>query len=199
MRLCGRLPLAVHLMASRLRHYPVWQTADLVADLAEANRRMTALSAEDVSVSAVFACSYRDLAPERQRLFRLLGLPPGDDIEPYAAAALSGVEPAQAWLALRDLEERHLVEEPVRGRYRMHDRCASTRGRWRPWTSWRPGSRRCGGCCTTTWPRRSRPTGCSRPAATPTVRGCWSGCRSTAGPGRRAAARRGGGSGLVHC
>ncbi|WP_344666862.1 AfsR/SARP family transcriptional regulator [Catenulispora yoronensis] len=120
-RLCGRLPLAVHLMASRLRHYPVWQTADLVADLAEANRRMTALSAEDVSVSAVFACSYRDLAPERQRLFRLLGLPPGDDIEPYAAAALSGVEPAQAWLALRDLEERHLVEEPVRGRYRMHD------------------------------------------------------------------------------
>ncbi|GAA1990980.1 AfsR/SARP family transcriptional regulator [Catenulispora subtropica] len=121
-RLCGRLPLAVRLMASRLRHYPACSAADLVADLAAANRRrMTALSAEDVSVSAAFDCSYRDLAPERQRLFRLLGLPPGDDIEPYAAAALSGLEPADAWRALRDLEERHLVEEPVRGRYRMHD------------------------------------------------------------------------------
>ncbi|MEV7238560.1 tetratricopeptide repeat protein [Streptomyces sp. NPDC051020] len=120
-RLCGGLPLAVNLMAARLRHYPAWRTSDLVDDLVVANRQLPALTAEDVSVAAAFELSYRMLAPEQRMMFRLLGLSPVDVVDRHVVAALGGIDPTYAWRMLRDLEEQHLVEEPVRGRYRMHD------------------------------------------------------------------------------
>ncbi|GAA1957674.1 AfsR/SARP family transcriptional regulator [Kitasatospora viridis] len=120
-RLCGCLPLAIHLTAARLRHRRAWTVADLVPDLAAAAGRLAALRAEDVSVAAAFDLSYRDLTPAQRRLFRRLGLNPGDHFDARAAAALDGTEPATARRLLEELEDHHLVDEPVRGRYRMHD------------------------------------------------------------------------------
>ncbi|MFB7669419.1 tetratricopeptide repeat protein [Kitasatospora sp. NPDC056138] len=120
-RLCGYLPLAIRLMAGRLRHHPSWSVADLISDLTVATGRLAALSAERTSVAAAFDLSYRGLCPDLQRLFRRLGLHPGDDIDAYAAAALDGTDlpTARRWLEM--LEDHHLIDEPVRGRYRMHD------------------------------------------------------------------------------
>ncbi|WP_329561315.1 AfsR/SARP family transcriptional regulator [Kitasatospora sp. NBC_01266] len=120
-RLCGYLPLAIHLTAARLRHRRAWSVADLVPDLAAAAGRLGALRAEDVSVAAAFDLSYRDLTPAQRRLFRRLGLFPGDDFDARAAAALDDSDLPTARRLLEELEDHHLVDEPVRGRYRMHD------------------------------------------------------------------------------
>jgi tetratricopeptide (TPR) repeat protein len=120
-RLCGYLPLAISLMAGQLKHHDTWTAADLAADLALANDRLAAMRAEDQSVAAAFNLSYRDLSDDRQLFFRRLGLQPGPDIDSYAAAALADISRPTARTLLEDLYGHHLIEEPVRGRYRFHD------------------------------------------------------------------------------
>ncbi|SEL69169.1 AfsR/SARP family transcriptional regulator [Streptacidiphilus jiangxiensis] len=120
-RLCGYLPLAIQLTAARLRHRRSWTVADLLPDLAETSLRLDALHMEDLSVAAAFDLSYRDLGAEQQRLFRLLGLLFGEDLDVPTAAALSGTDAPAVRALLRELVDHHLVEEPRRGRYRMHD------------------------------------------------------------------------------
>ncbi len=122
-RLCAYLPLAVGLMAGQLHHHPAWTAADLAAELATARDRLELMTAENLSVAAAFDLSYARLTGEQRRLFRRLGLHPGPDIDAYAAAAL---DPDEAGLAaarrnLRTLYDHHLLTEPARGRYRLHD------------------------------------------------------------------------------
>ena len=72
-------------------------------------------------MAAAFDLSYADLAPDRQRLFRRLGLHPGSEFDAYAAAALDGTGLAAARQGLERLYDRYLLTEPAPGRYRMHD------------------------------------------------------------------------------
>ena len=120
-RLCGYLPLAIGMLAGQLRHHPSWTTADLAAELAAAKQRLELMHAENVSVAAAFGLSYKDLTAAQRRLFRLLGLHPGPDIDVYAAAALDGSSLAAARRGLEALYDQHLITEPARGRYRLHD------------------------------------------------------------------------------
>jgi class 3 adenylate cyclase/tetratricopeptide (TPR) repeat protein len=120
-RLCGFLPLAVGLMARQLHHHPAWTPDELAESLAAARDRLQLLQAEDLSVAAAFDLSYAELTADRRRLFRRLGLHPGPDLDPYAAAALDGTDPAAARAGLAALYDRYLLTEPGRGRYRFHD------------------------------------------------------------------------------
>jgi tetratricopeptide (TPR) repeat protein len=69
----------------------------------------------------VFDMSLRQLDPAQRRMFQVLGLVPGEDIDAYGAAALAGIPLANARSLLEDLVDVHLVQEPGAGRYRMHD------------------------------------------------------------------------------
>ena len=70
---------------------------------------------------AVFSWSYRHLDAAAARAFRLLGLHPGPDLDPYAAAALTGTT-ARAGRPVLDLLARaHLIQPAGPGRYGMHD------------------------------------------------------------------------------
>ena len=121
-QLCGYLPLAISLLAGRLRHKGTsWTAAELATELASAQNRLATIRAEDRSITAAFDLSHRDLPIHLQRLFAYLGLHPGSEFDAYAAAALTGIDPATAADRLDQLSEYHLVSEPVRGRYRMHD------------------------------------------------------------------------------
>lgn len=120
-RLCGCLPLAIALLAARLRPEPRWTVQALVDDLTAAQDRLAHMRAEDLEVAAAFDLSYRALPSARRRLFRRLSLSPGIDIDVYAAAALDGVELATARRHLDALYDDHLVDQPVQGRYRLHD------------------------------------------------------------------------------
>jgi tetratricopeptide (TPR) repeat protein/DNA-binding XRE family transcriptional regulator len=120
-RLCGYLPLAVGLMAGQLKHHRTWTVTDLAAGLAAAQDRLAAMRAENSSIAAVFGLSYEDLTEHQQRLFRLLGMQPGSDIDAYAAAALDGTDFPAVSTLLNDLYDHHLIDEPTQGRYRFHD------------------------------------------------------------------------------
>jgi tetratricopeptide (TPR) repeat protein len=121
MRRCGCLPLAIRLLAGRLRHHPSWTVADLVAAVAESGDELAEIQAGSVSAAAAFDLSYRDLTADEQRLFRSLGLHPGPDIDTRAAAAMDGTPLAPARRLLDGLYDNHLIEETARGRYGMHD------------------------------------------------------------------------------
>jgi tetratricopeptide (TPR) repeat protein len=92
-------------------------------DLAKAGRRLDTLNAgEDAAdVRAVFSWSYRALQPATARMFRLLGLHPGQDIGVHTAASLAGEPVPKAQRQLAELAHAHLIVEHTPGRYTVHD------------------------------------------------------------------------------
>ncbi|HEX3650925.1 MAG TPA: BTAD domain-containing putative transcriptional regulator [Pseudonocardiaceae bacterium] len=120
-RLCGGLPLAIRIAAARLRDRQGWRVADLVTRLADQRRRGQVLAAGDQDVTAVLTVSYHCLDPRRQRLFRLLSLHPGTDVDAYSAAALTGEDPDEAERLLESLLDDNLLRQDVAGRYYFHD------------------------------------------------------------------------------
>ncbi|MFJ8310969.1 MULTISPECIES: ATP-binding protein [unclassified Streptomyces] len=118
--LCGYLPLAIRMAAARLAHRPAWTAEDLTAEL-RAGRRRSGPVGNEQAVSAAFALSYARLSPGHQRLFRLLGLHPGADLDAYAAAALAGTDVATARQWLEELVDVHLLEQYEPHRYQLHD------------------------------------------------------------------------------
>lgn len=120
-RLCGYLPLAIGLTAAQLRHDVLLTPAMLAARLTAAQHRPELMRAEDLSVSAAFDMSYRNLDPARRLLFRRLALQPGGDSDVYAAAALGDSSTATAQRGLDVLYDHHLITQPEAGRYSFHD------------------------------------------------------------------------------
>jgi tetratricopeptide (TPR) repeat protein len=120
-QLSGYLPLAIRLVAGRLRHSRSWRVGHLVEVLAVARDRSAAIGAVDEPISAAFDLSYNRLPDHRAQFFRRLGLHPGTDIDDCAAAALNGLDLDDARSELNALFTDHLIDEPTHGRYRFHD------------------------------------------------------------------------------
>jgi DNA-binding SARP family transcriptional activator/tetratricopeptide (TPR) repeat protein len=119
--LCGHLPLAIRVAAARLRARSNWSAAHLAGRLRDRRHLLAELSAGGLSVSATIDLSYHHLPPETRRMYALLGLHPGPDLDTYAAAALAALPVRTAGRLLDDLVDAHLLQEPVAGRYRFHD------------------------------------------------------------------------------
>lgn len=117
--LCGGLPLALSMIAARLRSRPAWTVTDLTQRLEQDG--VDALSMGDRSLRRIFDLSYRGLPSSDGRMFALLGLHTGEDFSCEAAAALAGVDWAQARRTLESLQDEHLVQQRSRGRYSLHD------------------------------------------------------------------------------
>jgi hypothetical protein len=93
-RWCGRLPLALSVIAARLATQPQLTLAALAADLTDTSRRLDVLhTASDplASVRVALARSYDHLDAGPARTFRLLGMHPGPGISLAAAASLAGL------------------------------------------------------------------------------------------------------------
>lgn len=122
-RLCACLPLALRIAASLLATSPHLRVRDLVSQLSSGDRLAELEVGDDreAAVRAAFDLSYTALAPEAQRMFRVLGLAPRADFTPMSAGALLGVPSAQALKLLRTLAEAHLVEEHAHQRFSQHD------------------------------------------------------------------------------
>ncbi|WP_047871799.1 tetratricopeptide repeat protein [Nocardiopsis sp. RV163] len=70
---------------------------------------------------AVMTASYQALDEGTARFFRRLGLHPGPEFSPGAAAALTDTPQAKARRLLDRLVRANLVERPREDRYRLHD------------------------------------------------------------------------------
>ncbi|WP_410635068.1 ATP-binding protein [Amycolatopsis sp. cmx-4-83] len=119
--LCGRLPLAIRIAASRLRARPSWTLGFLAELLRNEDRRLGELAAGDRSVAAAFAVSYQHLDAAEQAAFRLLGLLPGGDFDAPAAAAVLGIPPSEAAPLLEELVDANLLAQHAATRYHFHD------------------------------------------------------------------------------
>ena len=121
---CVWLPLALRIAAELAVTSPTTSLAALVAELADQQRRLDLLDAGGdprTAVRAVFSWSYLHLPAEAARAFRLLGLHPGPDFDPFAAAALTNTSLEQAQHLLDLLARAHLVQPTNPGQYGMHD------------------------------------------------------------------------------
>ncbi|WP_438296171.1 AfsR/SARP family transcriptional regulator [Streptomyces sp. HUAS TT7] len=120
-QLCGRLPLALRIVAARLRNRPRWTVSYLVDRLRDETHRLEELSAGERSVAATLQLSYQAMEEEHRAAFRVLGLHPGADIDAYAAAALLDTDPRGAETVLERLLDVHFLQQPDIGLYRFHD------------------------------------------------------------------------------
>ncbi|MGA4841854.1 ATP-binding protein [Streptomyces sp. G45] len=137
--LCGGLPVALQIVAARLLVDDGLTMADLVEELADETRRLTGMALPDTwpegghqdpegghqdeehSVSAVLDSSYRLLAPEAARLYRLLGWLPTGTFDAGVAAAAARLDTASAKRLLGTLVTACLLERTRENRYRVHD------------------------------------------------------------------------------
>ncbi|MFG3259858.1 tetratricopeptide repeat protein [Streptomyces sp. NPDC048172] len=119
-RLCGYLPLAIVLLAGRLRHRARWPLTRFATEFAEAQDRLGELVGESRAVYTAFALSYKELPEDQRRLFRRIGLHPGPDLDAYAAAALDDAPLTATRRRLDALYTGHFLEEPDLGRYQLH-------------------------------------------------------------------------------
>jgi tetratricopeptide (TPR) repeat protein len=124
-QLCARLPLALRVAAELAIDRPRdSRLIDLINDL-RGKSQWDSLSTDDGhhadAIRSVFSWSYRALAQSAARMFRLLGLHPGQEFSAGAAAALAGIPLDRAETELRRLVSAHMIETAGPGRYQFHD------------------------------------------------------------------------------
>jgi len=117
--LCAHLPLALRIAAASAET----SIAKYVTLLAGGDRLAhLAIPGDEASaIRGAFAVSYQGLPEPARRLFRRLGLVPGQDFTVPAAAALDGIAPERAKELMAILLKGHLVESYLPGRYTFHD------------------------------------------------------------------------------
>ncbi|HYS37769.1 MAG TPA: BTAD domain-containing putative transcriptional regulator, partial [Pseudonocardiaceae bacterium] len=120
-QLCGRLPLALRIAAALLRHRRSWPLAHLAAKLRATQPTLTVFSDGERDLGTVFDLSLRTLTDDQRLVFRRIGPAPGPDIDAHAAAAVTGIDPADVEQRLQELIDHNLLTEPKPGRYQMHD------------------------------------------------------------------------------
>ncbi|WP_410647972.1 helix-turn-helix domain-containing protein [Amycolatopsis sp. cmx-4-54] len=118
-RRCGRLPMAVLIVAEHLQQRPDSTLGKIADQLATDRHRLDLFTSPDptVNVHGVIDLSYLALPPAAARLFRLLGISPAYTVSADAAAVLADIEPDLAESLLTVLRQSHLVTPMPDGRY----------------------------------------------------------------------------------
>ncbi|MEW2464213.1 BTAD domain-containing putative transcriptional regulator [Streptomyces sp. NPDC046994] len=120
--LCGRLPLALAIVAARLATHRGFTMAAVAQHMRETGPLSGFVGPDSaLDIRNVFSWSCQKLSPAAARLFRLLALRPGPDITAPAAAALADRTVTATGRSLAELSQTHLVIEHVPGRFALHD------------------------------------------------------------------------------
>lgn len=115
----GHLPLALSLLAARLRRTPTPGAMRQLADQL-GSTPLDQLRRENRSVRVTFDLSYGQLAPAEQQFFARLGALGRDDFTAAAAAAVARVDLATARDRLDNLQQLSLLQASQNGRFRLH-------------------------------------------------------------------------------
>jgi DNA-binding SARP family transcriptional activator len=115
---CGRLPLALAIVATRAALRPDLPLAAVAAELAGTAPLDALADGDGTDLRTVISWTYQLLSPAAARLLRLLAVHPGPDITAAAATSLAA---APAGAALAELAAVSLLAECHPGRYAMHD------------------------------------------------------------------------------
>jgi len=118
--ICGGLPLALRIVAARLKARPDWSIADVVSRLEDERMRLDELHVDDLEVRASIEASYRALDDRAARAFRMAGLIRVPRLSAPALAAALGVSVDIAAATGDELVQARLLEADKAG-YRLHD------------------------------------------------------------------------------
>jgi DNA-binding SARP family transcriptional activator len=120
--LCGRLPLALSVVAARVLGRPGQPLRRTAAELAAAREGLDGFSDDDRGndVRAVFSSSYRTLGFDAARIFRLLPSHRASEFEAAKLAAAAGMSPQAATAALGELVRSRLLTPVRHDRYGAH-------------------------------------------------------------------------------
>ncbi len=116
--LCGRLPMALRVVARRLARHPRWTLAGL-RDRLVAEQRQAGTG--EAAVHAGFELSYRELAPLQAAAFRAAAHVPGETVSAAAVAAVLGAGEPEVTRAMDALVEENLLQSGGARRYSFHD------------------------------------------------------------------------------
>ncbi|WP_148084714.1 hypothetical protein [Streptomyces sp. SAI-097] len=120
--LCGRLPLAIRIVAARHAARPGWDLADTVEEGLRGERtRLAELRLDDLSVERSFDLGYRRLTARQARAFRELARVDGPYFTVTEAARALDWEPADTVRVLESLVDVSMLESPRLGQYAFHD------------------------------------------------------------------------------
>lgn len=120
--ICGRLPIALRVIAAQLIRRPLWPITRMVGRLRDEQRRLAVLQADDIAIRSVFGTAYDSLNDEQSRIFQSVGLTLSVDFCAESVAKLADIDEYAAEDLLEDLADRHLISlEETPGRYRIHD------------------------------------------------------------------------------
>jgi tetratricopeptide (TPR) repeat protein len=121
---CGRLPLALRVVAERASARPRMTMNDLADELVAERLRLDAFRGEEdelVDIRAVFSWSYRSLDTRQRLVFRFLGLHRGTEMSTAPLSVLTGMPLIELKDHLAELCDVHLVEQIGPDRFRLHD------------------------------------------------------------------------------
>ncbi len=124
-QLCGRLPLAIRLVRAQLQE-PLWSVNPLLHALeaADASGYVDEPSTSEALRGLWSICDIacQNLARPSRRMFGLLALVPGAEVDVPTAAVLTGLDEGEAAEVLDTLARLEFVESSVRGhRYRLRN------------------------------------------------------------------------------
>jgi DNA-binding SARP family transcriptional activator len=127
-RLCGQLPLALRIVATRMAARPHWSVQDWNAVLRQEHGRMDQLRVADLDLRASLMVSIDQLAAgdnrvdlRAARMFPRLGMASVHSFTADTAAALAGCTAEEAEQALERLTDARITDSPCPGRYTLHD------------------------------------------------------------------------------
>jgi len=123
--LCSRLPLALSIIAARAVERPSIRLAELRGELTCGGSKLDALDAggAGANMRAAISWTFGKLGSAEQRLFRLLGLHPGEEfsISVEVAAALAGVSVDETRRILGRLVGAQMLTDLRPGWFTAHD------------------------------------------------------------------------------
>ncbi|WP_245716517.1 tetratricopeptide repeat protein [Micromonospora humi] len=118
---CAGLPLALHIVGSRLRARPGWTPSALADQLTDESRRLDELRLADRTVRSAFQSAYEELNDLDRLVFRRAGSHPGVFFGIESAAHRCGLDVSVVRDSLDRLVDAFLVEAPTPSSYRLHD------------------------------------------------------------------------------
>ncbi|MBN6037830.1 tetratricopeptide repeat protein [Amycolatopsis sp. 195334CR] len=118
---CAGLPIALTLVAGRLRRHQRRRLSREASSLAERGRVLQLTPEDGPSIDAVFAASYDGLSPLAAELFQVCGAHPGITFAPAVIADVSGLDLDRTEDGIDELVDRNLLIDVAGGRVRFHE------------------------------------------------------------------------------
>jgi DNA-binding SARP family transcriptional activator len=118
--LCGHLPLAIRIAATRLRDRAVWRVAELVERLANTSQRTRCLTTAERDVMSMLRASYQDLTPSQREFSQRISLHPCASFDLTQAAAVTGLPIDEVERCFDVLLEHNLIRQDASARFSFH-------------------------------------------------------------------------------